>query len=730
MKHTALYIAIAAACLTGCTGGAGAAPEKLTDKVDPFIGSGGHGHVFVGASVPHGMVQLGPQQPDKGWDWCSGYHYSGTRIIGFSHTRLSGTGIGDYGDILLMPYDPAKPANEGGHIYAALDHSAETARPGYYSIRMDEYGITAELTATERVGLHRYRVSADTTAVLVDLTTGVGWDEATECRLQKTGERTVAGYRRSSGWAKDHIWYFTAEFSLPILSPEKTEATGAALSQSLLFDTSKDKTLEIKVALSPVSIENAQMNLQAEAPGWDFEAARTEADGKWEEALSRIGITPLDERQDKIFYTALYHTMIAPSLFCDVNGEYRGADAQVHRSGSDTYTVFSLWDTYRAASPLMTLTDPEMSSSVAESLMNIWRQQGKLPVWHLAGNETDCMVGNPGVIVLADLYLKGFVKDSTEALEAMKRSSIRDERGMELLKKYGYIPFDKSAEVETVAKGLEFAISDAAVAKVAESLGDTGAEKYFGQRSRSYTYYFDPQTQFMRGRASDGSFRTPFDPFKAPHMRSDYTEGNAWQYTWLVPHDVHGLIGLFGGEEPFLEKLEGLFRAEGDLGGDANDVTGLIGQYAHGNEPSHHIAYMFNYAGRQDRCAEIVRTVTDSLYFDDHSGVCGNEDAGQMSAWYIMSSIGLYQVDPAGGRFVIGSPSVKEAVLDVGGGRKFTVSAPGNSRENIYVTAVRLNGKPHTRSWITYSDIVAGGTLEFDMGPEPSGFGSGAGDRP
>ena len=293
--------------------------------------------------------------------------------------------------------------------------------------------------------------------------------------------------------------------------------------------------------------------------------------------------------------------------------------------------------------------------------------------------------------------------------------------GIVLLENNGILPLKEGTKIAVIGPNAD---------NMYNQLGDTGAEKYFGQRSRSYTYYFDPQTQFMRGRASDGSFRTPFDPFKAPHMRSDYTEGNAWQYTWLVPHDVHGLIGLFGGEKPFLEKLEGLFRAEGDLGGDANDVTGLIGQYAHGNEPSHHIAYMFNYAGRQDRCAEIVRTVTDSLYFDDHSGVCGNEDAGQMSAWYIMSSIGLYQVDPAGGRFVIGSPSVKEAVLDVGGGRKFTVSAPGNSRENIYVTAVRLNGKPHTRSWITYSDIVAGGTLEFDMGPEPSGFGSGAGDRP
>ena len=706
--------------------------ERLTSYVNPFIGSGGHGHVFVGANVPHGMVQLGPVQPNKGWDWCSGYHWSGEQIIGFSHTRLSGTGIGDLGDILFMPYDPDRPLRDTtGHVFAPLDHAQETVMPGYYSIEMDEYGLKAEMTATERAGLHRYTFSGDRAAVLIDLTSGVGWDEVTDASLEVIDAHTVAGYRRSSGWAKDHIIYFTARFSLPITNAAEIGGKGKGLECDLLFDTSAEKVLTAEVALSPVSTENAMMNLEAEVPcGTGFDAVRMLALDKWDEALDAIEIDAMSPKQKKVFYTAMYHTMFAPFLFCDVNGDYRGADGKVYNSSSDTYTVFSLWDTYRTASPLMTIIDPEMAANVAGTFLDIFQQQGKLPVWHLAANETDCMVGNPGVIVLGDLFLKGFVSDSTGVLEAMKVSAMKDERGQELLKEYGYIPFDKSKEVETVSKGLEFAIADAAVAKVADAMGDNEAAEYFGERSMSYTKYFDRKTGFMRGRAADGSFRTPFDPFKALHMRSDYTEGNAWQYTWLVPQDVHGLIGLLGGEKRFLKKLEQFFVAEGDLGGDADDVSGLIGQYAHGNEPSHHIAYMFNYAGRQDRCAETVRLVLDSLYFDNHSGVCGNEDAGQMSAWYVMSSLGIYQVDPAGGKFVIGSPAVNKAVIDTGNGRKFTVIAYDNSPENVYVQKVRFNGKPLEKTWIEYEDIVNGGLLEFFMGPEPSGFGKSPDSRP
>jgi predicted alpha-1,2-mannosidase len=427
----------------------------------------------------------------------------------------------------------------------------------------------------------------------------------------------------------------------------------------------------------------------------------------------------MDEKQCKIFYTSLYHTMISPSVFSDVNGEYRGADGNVYSDEHEQYTIFSLWDTYRTASPLMTIIDGEKAASVASTFMNIYNQQGKLPVWHLAGNETNCMIGNPGVIVMADLILKGFVKDVPAALEAMKASSMLDERGQELLKVYGYIPFDKSAELETVSKAMEFAIADACLAKVAREYGDTEAAGYFGERSQSWKKHYDPSVGFVRGRASDGSWRTPFDEFKALHMQSDFTEGNAWQYTWLVPQDPQGLIEILGGQDAFIAKLDQFFVAEGDLGPNANDVTGLVGQYAHGNEPSHHIAYFYNYVGQPYKCAEKVRHIMDELYFDNHEGVCGNEDAGQMSAWYVLSSLGLYQVDPAKGEFQFGSPAMKKAVVNVGGGRTFTVVAENNSPENIYIQSATLNGKALDRTYVTYEEIMAGGVLEFVMGPQP-----------
>ncbi|MDE7127667.1 MAG: GH92 family glycosyl hydrolase [Bacteroidales bacterium] len=714
--------------------------ESLVDKVDPMIGSGGHGHVFVGADVPFGMVQLGPQQIKDEWDWCSGYHYSDTLLIGFGHTHLSGTGIGDLGDVLIMPYDPSRTLYDTSyarrkdkdvrHIYAHLDHSLETVAPGYYGVSLPDYGVDVRLTATERAGLHEYRFSSERSAILVDLCTGIGWDGVTGWDMDIVSENAIWGYRRSSGWAKDQMQCFYAEFSSPWTEVAKEPLTDDEYAVSFLFDTSVEKTIYVKVGISAVSVENARENLLAELPGWDFDQTAGIAREKWENALASIVIEPMDDVQERLFYTALYHTMIAPSIFSDVNGGYRGADGNCYSSDVPRYTTLSLWDTYRAASPLMTLINPVMSREMAATFIDIYEHQGKLPVWHLVGNETDCMVGNPGVIVLGDLVMKGFADDVEKSLEAMKASSMLDERGMELLKEYGFIPFDKSAEVETVAKCMEFAIADDAVAKVAQKAGDSDAAGYFGRRSGSWRHYFDSGTGFMRGRASDGSFRTPFDPFKAIHMKSDYTEGNAWQYTWLVPHDPHGLIGIFGGERPFLEKLDQFFVAEGDLGPDANDVTGLIGQYAHGNEPSHHVAYLYSYAGQQHKCAEIVRKVLDELYFDDHGGVCGNEDVGQMSAWYVLSAIGLYQVEPCGGPFIIGSPAVKKAVIDLGGGRTFTVVAKGNSRENIYVASAKLNGRPLERSWIGYDEIVAGGTLELEMSPVPTDFGAAQAARP
>lgn len=704
--------------------------KDYTAFVDPFIGSGGHGHVFVGANVPYGMVQVGPQQIRDAWDWCSGYQYSDTLVIGFSHTHLSGTGIGDLGDVLLMPYDPAKvrysseymprKKTEAVHVYAYLDHANEKVEPGFYSLEMPDYGIDVRLSATERTGIHEYTFTADTSAILVDLCSGIGWDGVTDWELTVKDATHVEGFRRSSGWAADHTYWFAAEFSEPVIGQKTEVITDKEYATALLFDTSKQKQILVKVGISPVSAENAWENLRAEQPGWDFDGVYAAAKDSWNEKLGSIDIEPMDDRQAKIFYTSLYHTMISPALFSDVNGEYRGADGKVYSNEQDQYTIFSLWDTYRTASPLMTIIDPDMASSVASTLMNIYDQQGKLPVWHLAGNETNCMIGNPGVIVMADLCLKGFVKDVPSALEAMKVSSMLDERGQEFLKQYGYIPFDKSVEVETVSKAMEFSIADACLTKVAEQQGDSEAVEYFGKRSQAWKMHYDPQVGFVRGRASDGSWRTPFDPFKAIHMKSDFTEGNAWQYTWLVPQDPHGLIEILGGPEAFASKLDEFFVAEGDLGPDANDVTGLVGQYAHGNEPSHHVAYFYNYVGQQHKCAEKVRYILNELYFDNHEGVCGNEDAGQMSAWYVLSSLGLYQVHPAKGEFQFGSPAMRKAVMNVGDGKTFTVIAEGNSPENIYIQSATLNGERLDRTYVTYDEIKAGGVLEFAMGPQPA----------
>ena len=726
MKKFIFLASVALAAIASCCK---TEQKDYTQFVDPLIGSGGHGHVFVGANVPYGMVQVGPQQIRDSWDWCSGYQYSDTLVIGFSHTHLSGTGIGDLGDILLMPYDPAKTIysseymprkkTEAVHVYAHLDHAKEVVTPGYYSLEMPDYGVNVRLTATARTGLHEYTFTADTSAILVDLCSGIGWDGVTDWELTVKDETHIEGYRRSSGWAEDHTYWFAAEFSEPVIGQTTEIITDKESATALLFDTSVNKKIFVKVGISPVSAENAWENLRTEQPEWDFEGVRAAAKASWNEKLGLIDIDPMDEKQCKIFYTSLYHTMISPSVFSDVNGEYRGADGNVYSDEHEQYTIFSLWDTYRTASPLMTIIDGEKAASVASTLMNIYNQQGKLPVWHLAGNETNCMIGNPGVIIMADLILKGFVKDVPAALEAMKASSMLDERGQELLKVYGYIPFDKSAELETVSKAMEFAIADACLAKVAREYGDTEAAGYFGERSQSWKKHYDPSVGFVRGRASDGSWRTPFDEFKALHMQSDFTEGNAWQYTWLVPQDPQGLIEILGGQDAFIAKLDQFFVAEGDLGPNANDVTGLVGQYAHGNEPSHHIAYFYNYVGQPYKCAEKVRHIMDELYFDNHEGVCGNEDAGQMSAWYVLSSLGLYQVDPAKGEFQFGSPAMKKAVVNVGGGRTFTVVAENNSPENIYIQSATLNGKALDRTYVTYEEIMAGGVLEFVMGPQP-----------
>ena len=701
MKH--LLIVFSCLCLTIVP----AEAESLTKYVNPYIGTGGHGHVFLGANVPFGLAQVGPTQYTHGWDWCSGYHYSDSILVGFSMMHLSGTGIGDLGDVTLLPTLCPKQRD------VKFSHRAERVRPGYYAVTLDG-GIHVELTATERCGLHRYTLPADVSRgfVRLDLKRGIGWDALADCRLEVESATMVSGYRYSKGWASDQRIWFVAEFSRPVTIQERQGDSITVFS----FENTNEPLL-VRVGLSPTSVEAARQNLRAEMGTWNFSEVLAEADRKWNEQLGKVIIKGGTSDERTTFYTALYHTMTAPSLFCDV-------------SKPSVYTTLSLWDTYRAAHPLMTLIHPEIQQDIARTFIDIYRQQGKLPVWHLMGNETDCMVGNPGIPVLADLVLKGYCNDP-EALEAMRTSAMLDERGMDLLKEYGYLPFDLHKDNETVAKGLEYALADWCVAQVAERMKDKQAQRYFDRRAQGYRHYFDPQTCFMRGKDSQGRWREPFNAFHAEHRQNDYTEGNAWQYTWLVPHDVHGLVSLFPSEQRFIEKLDSLFIVEGDLGEDASpDISGLIGQYAHGNEPSHHIVYMYNYVGQPWKSALLIRRVMSELYRNDFDGLSGNEDVGQMSAWYVLSAMGLYQVEPAGGKYIIGSPLFDEVTFSVGENRTFTIRALDNSIDNIYVQNARLNGKPYTKSYIMFDDLRRGGTLELQMGPHPSDFGTKKKDRP
>ena len=683
---------------------------KLTQFVNPRIGTGGHGHVFLGANVPFGYVQLGPTEPSRGWDWCSGYHHSDSILIGFGHQHLSGTGIGDLGDVAFLP------VVDGNQKEIKFSHDNENVRPGYYAVKLQQPNVWVELTATQRAGFQRYTFGADAqqAQLVLDLKQGIGWDGAKDMNVDNTTATTVAGHRFSKGWANDQKAFFFAEFSQPVTV--KPLGTG----RWLITAADVTKPLLVKTGMSAVSAENAKLNLEKEIPGWDFRQVVADADAAWNKELAKVNIETSDSTSRRIFYTAMYHTMTAPSVFSDVNGQYRGADGKVYDGNFTNYTTLSLWDTYRAAHPLMTMIHTDMLPDMASTFINIYRQQGKLPVWHLMGNETNCMVGNPGIPVLADMVLKGYVKDKEGAYEALKQSAMLDERGMGLLKKHGYLPYDKEPTKETVAKGLEYALADACVAKVARMLGKKEDAKYF-----------DKETGFMRGLSSDGKFRVPFNPFSAEHREDDYTEGNAWQYTWLVPHDVHGLVKLFGNEKKFVTKLDSLFIVTGEMGANASpDISGLIGQYAHGNEPSHHVLYMYNYVGQPWKAARLLRQTLDEMYKDDFDGLSGNEDVGQMSAWYVLSSVGLYQVEPAGGKYIIGSPIFDKAELNVGKGKTFNIVCKNNSKENMYVQSVKLNGKRYSKSYIMYNDIMKGGTLELQMGNQPSKWGTRPADRP
>ncbi len=678
--------------------------------------------MFVGANVPYGMVQLGPTSIPQSWDWCSGYHDSDSTVIGFSHTHLSGTGVGDLFDVTVMPvvgevtYARGNADDAESGLWSYADRSREVARPGYYSVPLTRYGITAELTATPRVGMHRYTFPAsDSSAIVFDLQNGGCWDSPTEIHMEQEGDNRIVGYRYSKGWAADQRVYFVAEFSKPFES--FTTAGPYDLYGRASFATDSAEQVLMKVALSPVSIEGAKANMAAELPGWDFDDTKEAANNAWNKELSRIRISTPNADDKTKFYTSLYHAMFSPVLFNDVTGDYRGADGEIHKGADfDNYTIFSLWDTYRAEMPLLSIIDPKRSADMVNAMLAICDEQGVLPVWHLWGNETNCMVGNPGIIAVGDAVVKRLPGvDAERALAAMIATSNDTLRGGGLRQTYGYIPSDLKRE--SIAYDMEYAIADAAIARAAASLGHKEDSAAYTERSHSYRNYFDESTGFMRGRFSNGEWRTPFDPFSASHRNDDYCEGNAWQYTWLVPHDIDGLVDLFGGREATVARLDSLFAAEPVITGEdvSPDISGLIGQYAHGNEPVHHVIYFYPMLGEPDKGADKVRQVLSELYTTEPDGLSGNEDAGQMSAWYILSSLGFYQPEPAGARYWFGSPLFEEATLNVPGGT-FTIKAPGTSDTNRYIRSVKLNGKPYDLPYISYDDIMNGGELVFEMG--------------
>ncbi len=711
--------------------------NQLIDFVDPLIGSGGHGHVFVGANVPFGGVQVGPNNIYKGWDWCSGYHYSDSLIIGFSQLRLSGTGIGDLADVLIMPFTGEPRLDKGRQEYphegylSTFSHENEIVKPGYYSVKMDN-GVKVELTASERVAFHQYSFPENEKGhIIIDLKEGIN-DRSTETSLEQIDDFTIVGTRFSSGWAKEQQVYFAIRSDIPLKNfqifedqslLEGTVGVGRSLKGLISFDEGPEK-IALKVGISPVSKKNALSNIIAEIPDWDFENVLNSAQDKWNKELSAISIETQNQSDKRIFYTSLYHAYMHPSKFNDHNGDYQGTDNKIYNDpGFDNYTIFSLWDTYRAEHPLFTITQPDRVNDFINSMLAIYDQQGYLPIWHLNGYETGTMAGISSIQVVAEAYLKGYRGfDVEKAYEAVVNTANSDLRGLNYLREFKHIPSDDKSVSRGVAQTMELSISDASIALMAKDLGRDEDFKYFSKRAKNYQLYYDEQVNFFHGRKKDGEWNGNFDPFKSKHNEAkDYSEGNAWQYLWLVPQDVSGLIDLLGGKDVFINRLDEFFTIEPD---DTSkvliDLTGNIGQYAHGNEPSHHIAYLYACAGQQWKTSEKVRQIMNDFYHDDPDGVIGNEDAGQMSAWYVFSSLGFYPVFPASQEYIMGSPLFDKATIQLPEGKSFTLETENNSAENIYIQSAELNGKVYNKISINHQDIMNGGILKLKMGSSPN----------
>ncbi len=727
-------------------------PKEYTDSVNVFIGTGGHGHTFPGATLPHGMVQLSPDTRLFGWDACSGYYYDDTSIMGFTHTHLSGTGIGDYGDILFMPVVGEKPliagtAEKPDEGYRSrFSHEQESARPGYYQVLLQDDSINVELTATLRAGLHRYTYpKASDARLIVDMEPTIHGHQHPVTQIRVVNDSTIAGMKYTVGWAKRHYVYFYAVFSSPFDYKLYSGTEYQSDSTSVTVNTAKavisfrnlpaDGRVLAKVGISSVDEEGARLNVEAEIPNWDFEGVMKQANTAWNEALGKIDIETSDNNSRTVFYTSLYHAFIQPSLASDVDGRYRTMGHEIKQDASYTnYTVFSLWDTFRAAHPLYTIVTPEQNQAFIRSLLRKYDEGGILPKWELASNETGTMIGYHAVSVIADAMMKKQCDfDVKKALEACIRSSVYDTTGvtpmmdrqilngklMPVSIKYknelGYIPCDKVGG--SVSQGLEFAYNDWLIAQMMKEHNRKDLYDKYMELSRNYRNYFDPETKLMRGRLSDGSWITPFDPASVQRP-SNYVEGNAWQWAWFVPQDVEGLMELVGGQKSFEAHLDTLFTTSSELTGDPNaaaDVTGMIGQYAHGNEPSHHIPYLYNYAGAPRKTQALVDHILRTLYHNDPNGLSGNEDVGQMSAWYALSAMGFYSFCPGRPVYEIGRPIFDKVTIHLSNGKDFVIQAKNNSVENKYIRSMKLNGEDLAEPRFSHFDLMKGGELIFEM---------------
>lgn len=727
-KTTLLFCTLAAgSALFSCS-----APQQettatdYTQYVNTFIGAADNGHTFPGACRPFGMIQTSPVTGAVGWRYCSEYVYEDSVIWGFTQTHLNGTGCMDLGDILVMPVTGNRHRAWNGYR-SSFQKNSESATPGYYTITLDEPGVKAELTATLHTALHRYTYNkADSASVLIDLQHGPAWNEkqyhsqVKACDVKWENDSTLSGHVRNSVWV-DQDYFFTLQFNRPVISTVDLPMGETEKGRRIVatFDLQPGEEVLMKIAMSTTGVEGAKANMAAEQPGWDFEGTRKQAKDEWNSYLSRIEMegTPVEMTN---FYTCFYHALIQPNEISDVDGKYRNAaDSIVTATGGKFYSTFSLWDTYRAAHPFYTMIVPERVDGFVNSLIDQAEVQGFLPIWGLWGKENYCMIANHGVSVVAEAYAKGFKGfDAERAFQAIKQTqtvSHKLKSNWEDYMKYGYFPTDLTA-AESVSSTLESVYDDYAAADMARRMGKTEDAAYFSKRADFYKNLFDPTTKFMRPRKSDGTWKSPFDPTQAAHAESnggDYTEGNAWQYTWHVQHDVPGLIALLGGEEAFTNKLDSLFTVE--LRTQLADVTGLIGNYAHGNEPSHHVTYLYTLAGKPERTQELIRQIFDTQYRPAPDGLCGNDDCGQMSAWYMFSAMGFYPVNPVSGEYVFGAPQMPKFVLHLQDGKTFTVLAEGLSKEHKYVESITLNGEPYTKNYITHEDIMKGGTLVYKM---------------